>query len=525
MVYGIRTSGKAHGVVNTKRDVVCKMLDLIGYKEDVDLKKIILLEPSAGEGIFVIEILDRLYESSKKFSFNFEDSLTNIHICELDEHISKKLKKNIDEKLKNLGKVENRINFYVGDFLELDFNKKFDLVVGNPPYVRNENIPEILRNVYQKKFRTFSHRSDLYIPFYEKSLSLLSKNGKLSFICSNRWLKNQYGKNLRQLISDYYKIDLIIDLENVEVFEEDVLGYPAITNISKYETKNKPNYLKVNSLFELLNFNLNDTNLIYLNLSSSNWFSYTFTGAKHEKNLKSIEQQSFKIGIGIATGRDSVFIGKNLPNYIEEDILIPILTSKDVKGSEINWQGNYLMNPFNKLGNLIDLEKYPLAKEYLNRHKTDLISRHVAKKDISKWYTTIDKISPNLISKPKILLPDISANRFINVDNGQFYPHHNLYYIVGGDYEEMCLMASILMSDFVFQQLLNVGNTMNGGYPRWQSQNLRKLLIPNIKSMSPDLKKSLLNAYKNKSINSINEILTKESIAGLNGNEGQLALF
>jgi len=70
-----------------------------------------------------------------------------------------------------------------------------------------------------------------------------------------------------------------------------------------------------------------------------------------------------------------------------------------------------------------------------------------------------------------------------------------MYHIVGGSYEELCLLASILMSDFIYEQLLHIGNKMKGGYPRWQSQNIKKLRVPILNSIPFEIKESLIQAY------------------------------
>ena len=525
MVHGTRINGKAHGVVNTKASVVAKMLDLVDYTENKDLSGIVVLEPAAGEGAFVVEIIRRIYYSSLKFGFDFKAALSNVYVCELNEEIYEELRGNVLLQLQGFGIYEHHVNFILGDFLQTVFCVKFDLIIGNPPYVRNENIPKALKEIYELAFRTFSHRSDLYIPFYEKALRLLKANGVLSFLCSNRWLKNQYGKKIREFIANHFHVDMILDLEKADVFDEEVLGYPAITNISKCEKSTDSLYFKVDDLDSFLEFEGTTAISKVLNIRSSNWFSYLRTGAPYEKSLKSIEQQNYKIGIGVATGRDSVFISDCFKGQIEEALLIPILTSKDIKGVNIDWQGNYIINPFDEHGNLINLAEFPRAQSYFNEHKEDLLNRHIAKKDATKWYKTIDKIQCSLVSKPKVILPDISGNRFIHVDKGDYYPHHNLYYIVGGSYDEMCLVACLLMSDFAYMQLLEAGNKMKGGYPRWQSQNLRKLLLPTLNSIPNIDRVSLLEAYQQKDIPAINEIITKERIALYEVSEGQLLLF
>lgn len=525
MIHGERSNGRAHGVVNTKPEVVAKMLDLVEYKSEKDLSNIKILEPSAGTGAFAIEILKRLHESSVRFRFDFQESLSNIHLCEIDKTISSQLKTNIDRLLKNLKTNSCFKNLYIHDFLRLEINQKFDIIIGNPPYVRNENIPEDSKAAYQLIYRTFTHRSDLYIPFYEKGLKLLKEEGLLSYLCSNRWLKNQYGKKLRELITNQYQIRSIIDLEKAEIFEEDVLGYPAITTIVNSQNSLSSSYSEVFDLNTFLDFEQNDSNSISLNLNTSNWFAYSYVGESYEKFISKIEEQNFKIGIGVATGRDSIFISTSFQGRIEDELLIPIITSKGVKSSTIQWKGNFIINPFKDNGDLINLDDFPLAKNYFLENKEELSKRHVVKKDQRKYYKTIDKIHKKLVKQPKILLPDISGNRFIHVDDGNYYPHHNLYYITGGTYRQMCILASILMSDFVYEQLLHIGNKMKGGYPRWQSQNIRKLRIPLLNAMPESVQESLLDAYNNNDLDKINSIVTTETIETFEIIEGQGVLF
>lgn len=80
----------------------------------------------------------------------------------------------------------------------------------------------------------------------------------------------------------------------------------------------------------------------------------------------------------------------------------------------------------------------------------------------------------DLQNTPKILLPDNSGNSLLFIDEGRFYPLHNIYYITGEDIHQLKILCSILMSDFVRKQIQRLSNNMNGGYARWQSQNLRK---------------------------------------------------
>lgn len=524
-MYGLRANGNQHGIVLTKNEVVTNMLDLVGYKSSLNLSNISVTEPAAGNGVFVLEIIKRLYDSSKEFKFSFIDSLSNLIFFEIDEKKGSELEANINDLLNTLGIKVNQELIYKEDFL-LSQKNETDIVIGNPPYVRHENIPAEQKEKYRKLFGTFKHRSDLYVPFFEKSLGQLSSNGQLCFVCSNRWLKNQYGKNLRNLIRLKYHLQTIIDIENTNPFQESVIAYPSIIKISCSTHNNQTDYFELDDL-KLLPEIVNGTHLPHktINTNLPDWFTNHPLNGKSDVFLDLIENQGFKIGIGVATGSDKVFIKKDFENKVEASLLLPILTSKDVRGDKFNWQGTYILNPFSDNGELINLNKFPKAKKYLFENNAILKKRHISKKNPINWYRTIDKIDPSLTGKPKIILPDISGNKYIFIDKGDYYPHHNLYYITGNSLEKLKVLAAILLTEFVRNQLLEISVKMNGGYPRWQSQNLRKLRIPIINSFPAHIVKEIILAYKTKNIENINRIISLEEIEKYHIKEGQLKMF
>jgi hypothetical protein len=115
-----------------------------------------------------------------------------------------------------------------GDFLLLPIQQDFTHVIGNPPYVRQEMIPDVLMAEYRKRFRTIYDRADIYIPFIERSLSLLAPGGRLGFICADRWIKNRYGGPLRHFVADRFHLEHFVDMVNTDAFTSDVIAYPAI---------------------------------------------------------------------------------------------------------------------------------------------------------------------------------------------------------------------------------------------------------------------------------------------------------
>ncbi|MCG8323611.1 MAG: Eco57I restriction-modification methylase domain-containing protein [Cytophagales bacterium] len=524
MIYGSRSNGKQHGLVLTKPIVVEKMLELVDYRPDKNLHNVEIVEPSAGDGAFAIPIINTLHASSNNHGFDFESSLHNLKFFEIDDQMYDSLSDRVCTRLKELGVTFPNALVEKGDFLTSNLYP-VDIVIGNPPYVRYENIPSEKKNLYRKSFGTFTHRSDLYIAFFEKGLKYLKEDGVLSFICSNRWLKNQYGQSLRKYIHGNFDLKEIIDLENTSPFEEDVVAYPAIVNIKNARSEKKSKYYKLNDISNLEKFSRSNEPERTLNTAMPNWFMKLNNGQAHYRYLDTIDNQGFKIGIGVATGCDSVFIRNDFREHVEKELLLPILTSKDLKGDNFKWGGNYILNPFDQNGRLIDLKKYPRARNYFCANEDLLRKRHVSQKNNSNWYRTIDKINYKLTFIPKIILPDITGNRFIFIDDGDYYPHHNLYYIMGKDKRTLKVLATILMSDFVKEQLLELGNKMNGGYPRWQSQNIKKLRVPLINAMPASTIEELIEAYENRDFDSINNLITPNEISKYEITVGQTVLF
>lgn len=490
MIYGARANNKAHGVVLTKPEVVEAMLDLLGYRPSSDLSAVTVLDPCGGEGAFICACIERLAESADRHRFSFAEAYSRLKVVELDAGSVAILRERIKATLQRLNKLTEIKNpgriIVQGDFLLYD-GPTVDIVVGNPPYVRQENLPDELKIRYRSLFSTFRHRSDLYIAFYQRGLQLLKPGGRLSFICANRWLKNQYGKSLRELIQTRYCFEVNINTERTHPFEEEVYGYASITQICN-TSQNGPGCGErmIDSLDELCHLARQEL--------------HTFVEVQdHEAStsfpLALIEEQGFSIGIGVATGADKIFLGKHLPEHMEAEVLLPLVLGKDVQGLNLSWSGHYVFNPWDERGVLRDLDRYPRAKQYLDGFREQLSKRYIAQKHPQRWFQLIDKIKPELTHQPKILLADISKNAWVTIDEGKFYPHHNLYYISSSDVAELQLLACFLMTDFVREQLQRLSPLMSGGYARWQSQHLRKLRVPVLKHIPQGIRSQFLRAY------------------------------
>lgn len=504
----VRKNGRGLGEVFTNRNVIEFLLDEVGYISSRDLSQVRILEPAVGTGAFAKEILKRLYSSSRLYNFSFSEAIiANIKLFEVEIATFSQLRIEVQEYINGL--LQDNLSDYSSifinkDFLMTDLDEKFDCIVGNPPYIRNESIPFDKKIEYKKRFPTFKYRADLYIPFYEHSLSYLRKGGRLSFICSNRWLYNQYGAPLRELISTDFHLDKLVNIEKSSPFDEDVIAYPCITTLSDklnlnqtlfYETEDRKinldrlNYRKVNSP------------------KNASWETLFFDFNFNSNRLSSILGQGFNIGIGVATGADKIFIlNENNMNGIERERLLPLVNTKDLTNNGIDWKGKYVINPFID-EHLCNLDDFPKLKSYFLSHKEALAKRYVSKKMPENWYRTIDRIKPCIQSIPKLLIPDMNGGKKIILDKGRYYPHHNLYYITGPDIDSLKVLGAILLSSFVDDQISKIGICMNGGLARFQAQTLKKIKIPIISTFSQEDRIKLISAFDKKNLEEINGII------------------
>ena len=110
-------------------------------------------------------------------------------------------------------------------------------------------------------------------------------------------------------------------------------------------------------------------------------------------------------------------------------------------------------------------------------HVAELSGRHVSQRLPAKWYKTIDKVAPKLLSAPKLLLEDMKARPEPVLDLGAAYPHHNLYYLTSTVWD-LRVLGGLVLSEVVEAQIAAYTVKMRGGTLRFQSQYLRRLRVP-----------------------------------------------
>ncbi|MCB1088805.1 MAG: SAM-dependent methyltransferase, partial [Verrucomicrobiae bacterium] len=201
-----------------------------------------------------------------------------------------------------------------------------------------------------------------------------------------------------------------------------------------------------------------------------------------------------KIGIGVATGADRVFISARKPD-IEPDRILPLAMAADLSGGRVEWSGHCLANPWNETG-LVNLEHYPRFESHLRPHHELLTGRHTAKNDPGgKWHKTIDRVNLGLFKKHKLYIADIKDRLLPSLDIGKTYPHHNLYWITS-DTWDLKVLGALLMSAVGEFFIHSYGVRMRGGYLRFQAQYLRRIRVPDPATLSPKLADTLRHAFE-----------------------------
>ena len=516
----IAPAAREAGVVYTKPWVVELVLDLAGYVPDRRLAELVALEPSAGDGAFLSAMVRRLVESCERHGIPLTEAGRAIQAFEIDPEAAEKAVGVVCETLKQLrvpaataAKLARQW-IKTADFLEASLCFPIaDFVIGNPPYIRLEEIPASKAAFYRSGFSAMRGRADIYVAFYQAALYQLKPGGVCAYICADRWMLNDYGSALREFITtEGYNVRHVIEAHDVPAFETEVSAYPAVTIIAREKqgpvtvSKALPGIEHVDSSALVRSITQSRTSPVLRVARFPDWFHGTepwpCSSPEALKLLKHLEATCFpleckitgtKIGIGVATGADKVFISPSKPD-IEPDRILPLALASDLKDGKVRWSGHCMANPWNANG-LVDLAEYPLLSQHLKPHHELLSSRHTAKKDRAEnWHKTIDRVNLSLFNKHKLYIADIKERLLPALDTGKTYPQHNLYWITSETWD-IKVLGALLMSAVGEFFIHCYGVRMRGGYLRFQAQYLRRIRVPDPASISPKLADTLRHAF------------------------------
>jgi hypothetical protein len=394
------------------------------------------------------------------------------------------------------------------DFLLADI-APVDVVVGNPPYIRIEELSPLLHREYRARYATLFDRADLYIAFIERGLGLLRENGKLSFVCADRWTLNKYGAPLRKLIADQYAVTTYIDLHHASPFESEVIAYPSIFCFARATQGPVPvvvadtaDEAECEAIAKFLRVGADVEGV--QSATYDEWFvgaaPWTLSSPAHVKVLRDLESKfqpisdTTRVGIGVASGCDRVFI-LEAKQAVESSRLVPLVMRDNIEQGRIGGKERFVLNVFDDSGSVVDLAKFPRLAAYLKKHESIIRARHVAKKNPNAWFRTIDRVYPDLVAQPKLLIPDIAGANEVAFDAGAFHPHHNLYFVVS-ELWDLEVLGGLLSSKVALFFVWSYAVKMRGGYLRFQAQYLRRIRVPAPEQISTAMAAKLKASFR-----------------------------
>jgi len=394
--------------------------------------------------------------------------------------------------------IENvRSQFKEPDY-EYGISGGFDVVIGNPPYVRQELLGE-LKKYFESQYRVYHGMADLYSYFIERGIGLLNDYGIYGIIVANKWMRANYGEPLRKWLKQQ-TIHEIIDFGDLPVFET-ATTYPCILIASK-PNKNTSSIditnVKTLEFDSLQNYVTKNRDLI--NKSSLDDTGWNLASDAEQNLLRKLSHSGITLGEyvkgkifrGVLTGLNEAFVidEETKIKLIKEDkrsaeIIKPFLAGRDIKRYQFPKSDKYLI--FTKRG--INIDQYPAIKNHLLHYKKQLSpkpkdfkgEKWAGRKPGSyKWYEIQDAVDYfTEFEKPKILWPGISSTiTCFTLDLNNYYGNDNNQLIVSDDKYLLGVLNS-LISKF---QLINICDKVQGGFYRLKIIYIERLMIkkPNI---------------------------------------------
>jgi type I restriction-modification system DNA methylase subunit len=456
---------KLLGQIYTPDFIVRKILDDMFFNSPLALEKH-TIDPSCGDGRFLVEVVKRIITWSKPSQL--ADNLSFVHGWDIDEKAVEDCKRHLNELIAPLD-IYVKWNIEVCDalFFYENFNKKFDFIVGNPPYIRIQHLEETQRKSIQTHFSFCKNGStDIYIAFFQLAHFLLADDGKCGFITPNSYFFTTTASDFRAFFASQQLLLQVSNYGEIQLFDN-ASTYSAITIFSK-QKNDFFSYQKAKDTqtFENRNIPFSEINEVKIWALSPNEQELPTT-------QKTLLKDLCKIHVGITTLCDKAYIFsiENTDNEdvviantklkgaikIEKGILKPIIKASTLKNAE---QGisDYVLFPYQKengkqtiIKEAILKEKFPLAYDYLLSVKENLDARDNGKINTVAWYAFGRSQGLETSFGRKILFSPMNLRpKFIDypIEDCTFYSG----YCIKFDGDRVALLAKLnsdAMADFV----------------------------------------------------------------------------
>lgn len=364
--------------------------------------------------------------------------------------------------------------------------KGFDVVIGNPPYVRQESLGT-LKEFLKRKFEVYKGTADLYVYFYELSHLLLKRDGIFSMITANKFIRTNYGAPLRDYLSQKTHLLKLIDFGELPVFDE-AATFPLI--VITRNTKVDEHAFEFYQVKELLpdgfREHLEERKLL-MDSRSIEGESWSLAIPEELDILDKMQDVGIKLEkyigdvlkYGIKTGYNEAFIidEETKSQLINEDpksseIIHPFISGDDVRFYKIKESDKYLITT--KIG--VDLEKYPAVKNHLFKYESKLKKRT---DQGNHWWELRPCSYYHLIESDKIIFPEIAKESRFTFDDEGLYINKTIFMIPSSDKYLLGVLNSKLVWLFLKRTCSSLGDPDNGGRLNLQRIYVSKIPIAN----------------------------------------------
>lgn len=468
------------------------------------ISNIKIADLALGNGIFFSELLFLIKE--KKSSFKLvpfiENNLYGYDIKKENIYLAKLILSTI---CVFYGEDTAQIEFklFEADSLSLLPEYSFDLIVGNPPYVKQQNINKDYRNFLKTNFNVISSNYNLYYAFIEQAIRLLKSDGKILFLLPNYLLKIKSAEILRKRLLDKKMFSRIVDFKSTQMFSN-IGTYSMVLELQ--ENSEYTEYKVLNDNEKLLD---ELRKKAWINKKINSYETINLTSDGEDKLINAVQGQLYELDIstGIATQKDMLYLidkkayvnDLNRFKYykIYKDKVYEIeskLVMKIIKGSRNSSGANeerFIIYPYtlnNGQANLIDSctlkKKYPMCYKYFIAAEQELISRSGVERG-NDWYKygrsqALNRVDPKIIFPTNTVKPQF---HYVN-EKALFYNGYAIYGLknqLSSELDMQCI--EIILNSKLIERFMKITSYyIGGGYVSYQKKYLSKVTIPVLNS-------------------------------------------
>ncbi|EAL2473282.1 class I SAM-dependent DNA methyltransferase [Campylobacter jejuni] len=450
----------------------------------------------------------------------------NLTLFDFDEKEATKEFANLKKEYDNIFNLESNHpfewRFEFPEILDDDGNfKGFDLIIGNPPYIRQEELKELKPHL-AKNYKVYKGTSDIYTYFYELGFNVLKDRGGgvLSYITSNKYTRAGYGEALREFLLKNVKFLEYTDLNGIKVFDSATVDTSILCFEKSKSKDNKFKYLALSN--EILKTCAYDIGLYkdFAEFSQNSLSKESFTFS--DENTSALKAKIERIGTplkewyglninyGIKTGHNEAFIittekrNEILANCKDEaekertaKLIRKMLRGRDIKRYSYEWAGLWVIGTFPSLK--LDIEQYPALKQYLSQFLPRIEQsgeKGCRKKTSNKWFETQDNIAYyEEFEKEKIVYPNMNKEFIAFFDNEFFLLNQKCFILShqSNNKKELLYLTALLNSNVNFYYFKQIGAKLGASGYEMSKIFVEKLPIPKINSKNQKIADELIN--------------------------------